>query len=169
MDRWSQKVEFRFSDAAVEKRASGEEVIEGVLVRYGDTADVAGMFRERLLPGALTYNDVVVNVQHDRAKPIARTGAGLELIATGTELRAVITPIGTRDGAEALALVKAGVLRGLSAEFKVIEEARAADGVREIAAGTLVGIGVVDRPAYPDSLASIAKRYAQVSRRRWAY
>ena len=164
-----ESVEYRFAAASVEKRASGAEVIEGVLVRYGDTADVAGMFRERLLPGALTYNDVVVNVQHDRARPIARTGAGLELIGTATELRAVITPIGTRDGAEALALVKAGVLRGLSAEFKVSEEGRAPDGVREVRAATLVGVGVVDRPAYPDSLAAVAKRYAQIASRRWVY
>lgn len=159
---------YRFSDCGIEKRADGSEVIEGVLVRFGDTADL-GLFRERMMPGSLAFTDVIANLMHDRARPIARTRAGLELIQSSTELRAVIAPVPTRDGREALELVKAGVLKGLSAEFKVSDEGQGTDGAREIRAATLVGLGVVDRPAYPDSLAAVAQRYKPTTDRRWAF
>lgn len=154
-------IAYRFAEVALEKRADGREVIEGVLVRYGTVADL-GVFRERMIPGSLRFDDVLVNVMHDRARPIARTGAGLELISGDVELRAIIAPANVRDGQEALALVRAGVLRGLSAEFRVDRHGeRDADGIREITSAKLVGLGIVDKPAYPDSLAAIAKRYAQ--------
>lgn len=153
---------YRFTDAGVQKRADGSEVIEGILVTYGATADIGGLFRERMLPGSLRFADAIANVLHDRTRPIARTGAGLELIDNDRELRAVIAPVNTRDGQEALELVRAGVLKGLSAEFRVDRsgERQAPDGAREITGAELRGLGVVDRPAYPDSLAKVARRYA---------
>ena len=79
-------VAYRFSDIAIEKRADGEEVITGVVVPYNVVADL-GFFKERMLPGSLRFDDVIANVMHDRSKPIARTGAGLELVNGNTELR----------------------------------------------------------------------------------
>lgn len=53
-------------------------VVEGVAVPYApSTADIAGMFKEQFLPGAfgdLSDADVLVNRQHDRAMPLARSG-----------------------------------------------------------------------------------------------
>ena len=50
------------------------------------------------------------------------------------------------------------VLRDLSVEFRAIEEHVEAD-VRVITKAILSGIGLVDRPAYPQSLAEARRRY----------
>ena len=67
-------------------------------------------------------DDVILNRQHDRGRPLARTGAGLVLTeaADALMLRAEI-PAGVEQD-QALADVRAGILRGLSVEFVAVEE-----------------------------------------------
>ena len=153
-------IAYRFAEIRLAE-IDGKPSIQGTVVRYGDTAELMG-FKERMLPGSLRFADVLVNLMHQRERPIARSGAGLILRDTGTALEATITPANIRDGQEALELVRAGVLKGLSAEFKVDRngERQSADGIREITSAELTGLGIVDRPAYPQSLAQVAKRYA---------
>ena len=69
----------------------------------------------------------------------------------------------TREALDALALVHAGVLRGLSVEFIVSRE-RDDNGVRLIEAAELVGLGLVARPAYDAS--AVAARARGCRRRR---
>ena len=159
-------IAYRFAEVRLAE-VDGAPAIQGTVVKYGDTARLLG-FRERMLPGSLRFADVIVNLMHRRERPIARTGAGLILRDTGTALEATITPAEVRDGKEALELVKAGVLRGLSAEFKVDPngERRGADGIREITSAELTGLGIVDKPAYPQSLAQVSKRYQPKEGRR---
>ena len=58
-----------------------------------------------------------------------------------------------------LALVEAGVLRGLSLEFQATTE-RWEGNLRTIEAAKLSGVAVVDRAAYSDSAPSqVAKRH----------
>ena len=76
-----------------ELRADGR-TLQGVLVRYGDTAT---QFRERIEPGAfgdVASLDVLLNVQHSRSKPLARSGkgGGLELTDTPEELAVSASP-----------------------------------------------------------------------------
>ena len=123
--------------------------IEGTAIRYGDVAQI-GDFGERFEPGSLTYADVVVNIQHDRSKPVARIGAGLELRDSSAALLASIDPPDTVYGRELRELLSARILRGLSLEFRTAKE-RWEGAVRVVQGAELVGIGVVDRPAYPDS------------------
>lgn len=144
--------EFRF----VEFRQSGESSIEGVVVRYGSFAEIGGSLRERFAPGSISFSDVIANIQHERAKPVARTGAGLTLTDSQAELRASIAMPDTSYGREARELVKAGILRGLSMEFLARQE-EWEGAERTIMRAELVGIGIVDRPAYPDSV--IAERF----------
>lgn len=153
----------------VEFRADGD-AITGVVVRYGDTATF-GQWSERFEPGALEYSDVVVNLQHDRGKPVARIGAGLTLSDSKAALEARIAAPDTVYGREAKELIGAGILRGLSMEFRAIEE-RMEDRTRIVSRAELVGIGIVDRPAYAES--TIAARFAEIhgapeqaSRRSW--
>ena len=142
-------------------RADGD-ALTGVVVRYGDTA-AFGEWRERFEPGALSYDDVIVNLQHDRAKPVARLGAGLMLSDSPERMEARIEPPDTSYGREARELVTAGILRGLSMEFLAREE-RMEGKTRIVSRADLVGIGIVDRPAYAES--AIAARFAELSLRR---
>ena len=145
--------------------------IGGIAVRYGDTASIAGQFMERIDAGAFgDIGDVVLNVQHDRGRPIARTaGGGLELADGPDVLRATATPVATQEGRDALLMVEHKVLRGFSIEFRCRREDYV-DEVRIVREAELVGLALVDRPAYGESVAAIAARmarHADMRRRRW--
>lgn len=144
--------------------------IGGIAVRYGDTASIAGQFMERIDAGAFgEIGDVVLNVQHDRARAIARTqGGGLELADGPDVLRATATPVATQEGRDALLMVRHKVLRGLSIEFRCKRD-DFVDDVRIVREAELVGLALVDRPAYGDSVLAVAARMAshRQGRRRW--
>lgn len=158
----------------VEVRAhDGEErVITGTLAPYGADANIGGRFIERINAGALRWKDVTLNVQHDRGRLIARTGAGLTLRSTdrALELRAELPA--TRIAIDALEAVRAGLLRGLSVEMDVQED-RWSHGlntpVRVIERAQIFGAALVDRPAYPDAeiAARALERYRPVERGPW--
>ena len=68
--------------------------------------------------GSLAGADVILNRQHDRNAPLARTGGGGLSLEDGPDvlgIRAELPP--TREADDVLALVRSGVLRGLSVEF----------------------------------------------------
>ncbi len=141
--------------------------ITGTAIRFGDTAKI-GSFSERFEPGSIRYDDVIANIQHDRAKPVARTGAGLTLQATGSSLDARIELPDTVYAREAKELVDAKIIRGMSLEFRADKE-RWDGKTRIIERATVVGLGLVDRPAYSES--QIAQRFeetAPVTRRKRA-
>ena len=144
--------EKRYRYVALTLRQEGDgRTLEGTLVAYGEVAPGRG---ERIDPGAfgdLSNVDAILNVQHDRARPLARSGAGLELRDSGEALTVSATLPQTREADDTLALVKAGVLRGMSAEFYVRDAHLDPQGVEVVTAAELVGIGVVDRPAYPSA------------------
>ena len=139
-----------------ELRLEPEGVLTGVVVRYGDQARLP-WGTERFQAGAfgdLAAVDATLNVLHDRARPLARTGgAGLELLdgADALELRAQLPE--TREAEDVVRLIKAGVLRGLSLEFAA-EADRMEGGTRIVERARVLGVAVVDRPAYPDSQVS---------------
>ena len=130
--------------APLEVRAAGR-TLTGEAVRYGQQATDRP---ERFEPGAFQpLGDVHLNLQHDRAIPIAD---GDRLILTDTpqalEVRATLP-----DGA-ALTLVRRGALRGLSVEFRALDEHRDSNGVRVIEKARLEAIGLVDSGSYAGRL-----------------
>ena len=137
-----------------ELRADAEgRILEGVAVRYDDVAALPWGLKERILPGAFgesVNGDVILNAQHNRERPLARTPKTLTIVDTPQALsvRAVLPE--TRDADDVLRLVSAGVLSGLSIEFRVSRE-RMIGGVREVSGAKLSAVAVVDRPAYPKS------------------
>lgn len=135
-----------------EIRAESGRTLEGVAVRYGEVSRRTLAGPETIMPGAFQPlpADVILNRQHDRRTPLARTGAGLTLTDTPEALTVRARLPQTREADDTLELVRAGVLRGLSVEIRVAGE-RMAGGVRVIESAALVGLGVVDRPAYPGS------------------
>ena len=133
---------------------SDERRITGTAMRYGDVAVLPWGDKERFEPGAfgeVAGADVILNIQHDRAQPIARTlGGTLRLSDSSGELTIDATLPDTPAANGALANVRAGILRGFSVEF-MPKETRKEDGVIIVEKASLPAIGLVDRPAYKKS------------------
>ena len=129
----------------------------GPLLRYGERAKLPGFeeeFRARAF-GDVAGVDVLLNVQHDRARPLVRAGNGLELVDGPAELRAEFQLPETRDGQDAALMVRQKVLRGLSIEFRVAPDGETWEGgLRTIHKAALLGLALVDAPAYPGSVVS---------------
>ena len=143
-------IEYRY--AAMEASPGGRNVA-GIAMRYGERTTIDGKFVEEFRPGAFApIGDVVLNWMHDRAKPLARTGehGGLQLADSATELRVAATLPETTLADDAVELIRRGVFRGLSIEFRSIRESTVG-GVRVIEKALLSGIGIVDRPAYSNA------------------
>ena len=151
-----------------ELRAEGR-LLSGVVVRYGEVARL-DFGQERILAGAFApVGDVILNAMHDRQKPLARTGGGgLTFTDSADALRMAADMPETREAADTLKLVRSGVLRGLSIEFHAMRERQDA-GVRVIERAHLVGLGVVDRPAYKDSTVAVRSAVSVVELRAGGY
>ena len=140
--------EFRYA----ELRHDGERSISGTILRYGDEAEIGGMFRERIDRDAFRFGDTILNLQHNRSKPLAREGSGLVITkgAKAIELRAEIVKTATGD--EALTLIGANIVRGVSVEMHVQrDEWRDRGRLRIVQEARVTGVALVDRPAYPHS------------------
>ena len=152
--------------AAVRADEAGALVLAGVAMRYGDEARV-GQFRERFEAGAfgdVASLDAILNRQHDRRVPLARTGGGgLVLDDTPEALSFRAELADTQDARDAVALVRAGVLRDVSVEFVATDEAFRGD-LRIVRKASLRGFAVVDRGAY--SATEIQARAAASATRR---
>lgn len=141
------EMEFRY----VEFRAD-DNVLSGTVLRYGDTARI-GRYRERFQAASLRWSDgeVMANIMHDRNQPVARLGSGLTLTDTGESIEARIDVPDTEFGRRALEMVRANILRGFSVEFFASRSKWDVPNTRTIQDARLVGIGLVDKPAYSDS------------------
>ena len=151
-------IERRYS----ELRQEGGRRLSGVLIRYGDIGIHPWGGRERFSSGAfgdLAGADIVLNSFHERSAPLARTGGGgLELFDTKTELTIRAELPDTSDANDTLAMIRSGILRGLSVEFKAINERTEDQDLRVVETAELRGAAVVDRPAYPDSIVQARRR-----------
>lgn len=131
--------------------------ISGTIVRYGDRADISGAFAEEIEPRALKpAPDLILNMQHDRGKPIVRLGQGLEIGDDDTSMffRAVFPE--TIIANTAMELVEHRLLKGVSVEMRVKrDEWRNNTSLRIIKDADLVGLALVDKPAYPQSSVSL--------------
>ena len=140
----------------LECRADGR-VITGAALNYGDVARLRNG-REQFDPqpfGDVSSLDVIANVQHNRDRPLVRTGGGGLVLTDSPERLAVAATLpNTRDADDALELVKTGVLRGWSIEFDPQRVSQDGD-LRRIHSADLSGLGLVDRPAYKMSAAEV--------------
>lgn len=154
-------VEYRYSDIQRDGRT-----LYGVAMPYGSLARLPfGL--ERFLPrafGAVDVLDVIMNVQHNRERPIARTGGGgLTLTDSPIALMTRAELPETREADDVLRLVEKGILRGQSVEFNPVSE-RQSGNIREIDRAALTGIGIVDRAAYKDSSVAVRSEIRQLGR-----
>ena len=145
------KTEIRYAPLELrdDPTRQSQGILHGVLMRYGD---VAPRFNERFEAGALYWDDNVNLVeQHNRAATIQKIEPRLD----GDRIRLEIPMIDTTRGRDILAMVRNGALTGFSPEFIAERETRDAAGVRVIQRAKLVRVGVVDEPAYGESVASV--------------
>ena len=143
-----------------------DDGFEGTVVRYDDEAQVHGL-SERFVPGSIKFDDVILNLMHDRSQPVARTGTEFMSISDAPEALTLKVKYPPTDyGRRAKELITAGVLRGLSAEFRVAKDTMAGQK-RTIQEATLYGVGIVDRPAYPESTLQV--RDKKRGRRLWQF
>ena len=141
--------------------------IQGTALTYGETAKLP-FGNERFEAGAfgnLSRADVVLNLQHDRGRPLARTGGGGLSFSDDKDaltLRAKLPK--TRDGDDALELVRSKILRGFSVEFwpkKERFEGTMDDPKRIVVEAELRGVALVDKPAYRGSKVQMQKRFLE--------
>ena len=161
--RFQQQTRDGLQTRFVEFRWDGERTVSGVVLRYGDIAELPWGERETFLPGSfgdIQSADVILNMQHDRRKPMCRTGgSGLVLEDDGQQLTLRAELPDTTVGNDALELVRTRVLRGFSVEFLPVkwdtekdeDGMPIPDGLITIEKAKLRGVGLVDRPAYEDS------------------
>ena len=128
-------------------------VLVGTAIKYGDVATLP-WGKEKFEPGAfgpVVHADVILNSQHDRQTPLARTGGGgLTLSDSPSALIIRADLPDTQAANDVLELVRKKVLRGLSIEFKATQE-RNENDLRIIERADLSGCAVVDSGAYPGS------------------
>ena len=113
-------------------------------MRYNETQIVHGR-PIRFLPGAfgdLSGADLILNRQHERRSPLVRTGGGgLTLTDTPEALEVLAELPDTEAGRDAHTMVRTGVLRGLSVEFRALAEGFVG-GVREVRRAVLTDMGL---------------------------
>ena len=144
----AEELEYRYSAVEIEGRE-----LKGVVMKYGEISPAhlnPTGHPEKFLPGSFDFGDVILNVQHDRGRPIARTPDTLFLVDSPESLTLRADVPETREGTDTLLLVKQRILRGLSVEFRAVKQ-RYEAGVRVIEKAVLSGIGLVDKAAYSGS------------------
>ena len=97
--------------------------------------------KEVFLPGSfgdLSQSSILLNIQHDRSRPIARTPDTMTLSDSNSALVLVAKPPPTREVQDAKLLVAAGILQGLSIEFNCKQQ-EMRDGIRVVSRAELVG------------------------------
>lgn len=138
--------------------------IRGLLLPWGTpAADRPVQFAR----GAVTWDpeNVVLRLMHDGATepPLARLGRGMTLTDSAEGLLLEATLAETTRGTDALALIEAGVVTGLSAEVAILERDRTTSPPT-VTRATLTAGALVPAGAFTD--AELFARQAAAARRR---
>jgi len=165
----AEQVERRHIPEDVQVRQDGEEgVIEGHAALFDSETEIAGLFVEKIAPGAFAESveedDVRALFNHDVNQVLGRNTAGtLELEETDKGLRDQIELPDNTVGANVQESVERGDVTGQSFGFRVEEESweRTDDDeldVRTVEKARIVDVGPVTFPAYEDTDVKAAKR-----------
>ena len=148
---------------------SGPGVLTGVILTYG--TDEAVITREGKLERFAARSvylspSISLNLQHDQGRILIESlGDSLRVNDTPEALRVRVELQDTALGREAASDVRAGKLRGFSAEFDALAE-HEDRGVRIIDRAILQRLGLVDSPAYRQSTVEIRRKRTE-GRRFW--
>ena len=144
--------------ARLELRASdnGPGTVVGPLVLYDDVATLP-FGQERFARGVfgdLASLDLFANRMHIREQTLANTGAGLRIYEDEKGVYGEVDLLDDMYGEMTAKQVASGRLRGKSVEFRMFKDDYI-DGVRVVQEARLYGWGIVDKPAYPRSVAAM--------------
>ena len=147
MDEIRCAIEVREDDT---RRSPGR--LYGVLMTYGERASDRP---EAFAPGSLHWPDdgIVINEQHNRQAPILR--AIPEVRGRQVVIDAALPD--TQRGRDAAIMVRDGIMKGLSVEFRSRRENRA-KGYREINDAFTRSAGLVDDPSYAGASVEVRER-----------
>ena len=133
-------------------------VVTGTIVKYGDVATFP-WGTEEVKAGAygkLDGVDLYANRMHVRQQPLGSTLNGRVKVTDSPEaLRGEVRLPDTSSGRDTAYEVADKILRGLSKEFRGVRDSFPKENHRVIEEARLFGFGVVDRPAYPQSGATM--------------
>ncbi|AKN17475.1 phiRv2 phage protease [Mycobacterium haemophilum DSM 44634] len=141
---------------AAELQSGTGRTVFGTVVPYGQeitVRDFDGEYRERFAPGAFARSiaerghKLKLLVSHD-ARTRYPVGRAVELREERFGLSAAFEIANTRDGDEALANVRAGVVDSFSVGFRPIRDRREGDVVVRVEAA-LLEVSLTGVPAYP--------------------
>ena len=135
--------------------------ITGTLLTYNERASDRPMI---FAANALRWEagGVILNVQHQRHEHLARFSPTPD----GDRLMVDVQLPDTSRARDTVALIKAGVITGISAE--VVPDAEdSVNGVRRVTSGRLVGAALVDRPSLQSSTVSVHAHQEDQRRRIW--
>lgn len=146
--------------------------IQGVLMRYNSVGYYGPRNKpEIFMPGAfgdVSKLDVMMNFQHQRSKPLARTqGGGLTLVDGGGMLSLVANLPKTQLATDTWELIQSGVVKSASVEYTPILE-RYENGIRIIERARLDALAIVDSGAYPESVVTASEVRRQTEQRQGA-
>ena len=139
-----------YRTAEIRAEADGR-TLAGLALPFEVETRLSARLWERFAKGSVQPSgDAVLNLFHDVGRPIAREPSSLtfEGREDGLYMSAAIPE--TRDGDDALTLVRAGIATGLSVEFRALTE-RHVKGVRIVERATVSGLALVTRAAYPST------------------
>jgi uncharacterized protein len=157
----------------IERRSAGElraapegkQLIAGYASVFSVETDIAGWFREVVLPGAFTrsladQHDVLGLLDHDRTKLLGRTAAKtLRLTQDERGLAFELDAPPTQLGRDVVALIGRGDIRSASFAFTVQDESWPARDRRELRSVVLHEISVVTTfGAYDDATVALRAR-----------
>jgi HK97 family phage prohead protease len=157
-------LEFRF---ATELRIIAGRRLGGYAAVFGVSADIGGRFKETIRPGAFRATlaagaDVVLLVDHDPARLLARTASGTLRLSEDPKGLAFEADVPrTQLGNDMLALAERRDLGGMSIGFRVAAggDAWPSPDTRELRAVQLAEISIAQAwPAYPDTTIALRSR-----------
>jgi uncharacterized protein len=170
------RVESRAEDGAAESRW-----IVGYAAKFGVNSLDLGEFTERIDPGAFGIVaerrgrkkplETRALWNHDPNYPLARFPGTLRMNVDEVGLRYEFPVPDTSYGRDLAANIEAGIVKGSSFSFQVapggeawsVEDGRSIRTVTKI--DTLIDVGPVTFPAYPDADVTVAKRSFDVFKR----
>jgi len=121
-----------------------DRTLKGLLLPFGEPGQTnLGRLTASKESKLDVANQVVLNVQHDRKRPI---GKAMTLTPTDAGMEASFHVLETRDGDDALLEASEGVRAALSVEIEPIVVRNG-----QIVSGTITGAGLVSEPAFPSA------------------